>query len=278
MKRTAYSPHIGIYVQGLKTDIKNNMSVQHYHDAYEIYFQTKGRRYIFFDNSRHTLERGDVVIFKPFELHYAQSGDCEYYERYVVNFSKESFSGILSNSEIYMLFEKIDSGKIHLDKEKSMKLENLFLLAQGNSRKKGFLSDKLLAGAVLQIIMCVLGESSEIQDGEYIDPQIAQAIRYIEKNYSKSMSLDEIADSVGLSKYYFSRRFKEITGASAIEYLNNIRLTKAHNLLINTENTLDETARLTGFSNTENLSRLFKKKYGMSPIKFKKSNKQQVFM
>lgn len=39
------------------------MSVQHYHDAYEIYFQLEGKRYVFLDNICYTLKRGDVAIF-----------------------------------------------------------------------------------------------------------------------------------------------------------------------------------------------------------------------
>lgn len=276
MERTVYSPHIGIYIQGLRTDVKNNMSMQHYHDAYEIYFQTKGTRYVFFDNSCHVLERGDVTIFKPFELHLAQSRECEYYERYVVNFSRESFAGILSDSEIYMLFEKIESGKIHLDEEKTVYLEKIFALAEENAQKKGFLASKLLSAMILQIIMTVLEWSEMSVSGAYIDPRVAKAIQYIEKNYSQAIGLDEIANSAGLSVYYFSRQFKKMTGVSAGEYLNDVRLTKIYNLLTNTKNTLDEIAQRTGFASSGNLSRAFKKKYGISPAKFRKSNKKWI--
>ena len=264
MKRTAYSPHIGIYVQGLKTTVKNNMSVQHYHDAYEIYFQTNGTRYTFFDNFCYTLKRGDIAVFKPFELHYARSEECEYYERYVVNFSKDSFSGILTDSEIYMLFEKLESGIIHLDEEQTIRLEKLFALAEENAVKTGFLADKLLSGAVLQIIASVAEYKSIQANAESINPQIAKAIRYIEKNYSNAVELEKIADFAGLSKYHFSRLFSKVTGASAIEYLINVRLSKVHSLLLSTQDSITEIAIQTGFSSADNLSRVFKKKYGIA--------------
>lgn len=63
MKRMAFSPHGNIYVQHLKSSQKHDMSVQHYHDAYEIYFQLEGKRYVFLDNICYTLKRGDVAIF-----------------------------------------------------------------------------------------------------------------------------------------------------------------------------------------------------------------------
>ena len=45
MKRTAFSSHKELYVQYLKSENKHNMSVQHYHDTYEIYLQLSGKRY-----------------------------------------------------------------------------------------------------------------------------------------------------------------------------------------------------------------------------------------
>ena len=64
MKRTAFSSHNELYVQYLKSENKHNMSVQHYHDTYEIYLQLSGKRYLFYDNTCYTLERGDLRLTK----------------------------------------------------------------------------------------------------------------------------------------------------------------------------------------------------------------------
>ena len=48
MKRTAFSSHNELYVQYLKSENKHNMSVQHYHDTYEIYLQLSGKRYLLY--------------------------------------------------------------------------------------------------------------------------------------------------------------------------------------------------------------------------------------
>lgn len=64
MKRTAFSSHNELYVQCLKSENKHNMSVQHYHDTYEIYLQLSGKRYLFYDNTCYTLERGNLRITK----------------------------------------------------------------------------------------------------------------------------------------------------------------------------------------------------------------------
>lgn len=51
VKETAFSPHTDLYVQYMELSEKNNMSVQHYHDAYEIYLQLSGKRYLFHDDN-----------------------------------------------------------------------------------------------------------------------------------------------------------------------------------------------------------------------------------
>lgn len=72
---------------------KHDMPVQHYHDGYEIFLMLGGKRYLFYDNICFTLERGDMAVLRPFDIHYAQSRDAEYYERFVLNFSETDQDG-----------------------------------------------------------------------------------------------------------------------------------------------------------------------------------------
>lgn len=275
MKRTAFSPHEGIYIQNLKTSQKNNMPVQHYHDAYEIYLQLDGKRYLFYDNICYTLERGDLLILKPFDIHYAESREVEYYERYVLNFQPDALKCVLTNAEVYSLLEKIRSGVIHLTESETESLLGYFERADEYANHSGFLSHKLFCSSVLQLIIKAIGYTDESLEvtGEQIAPQIITALRYIDKHYKENISLDEISEAAHMSKYYFCRKFHQTTGATAIEYLNNVRLTKVHNLLISTNMTIDEIAAQTGFMSAVNLTRAFKKVYGSAPREFRKTKK-----
>lgn len=275
MKRTAFSPHEGIYIQNLKTSQKNNMPVQHYHDAYEIYLQLDGKRYLFFDNICYTLERGDMAIFKPFDIHYAESREVDYYERYVLNFQSDVLNSVLTNSEVYLLLEKINSCVVHLTEEETTELCGYFERAEGYANQEGFLIRKLLCSSVLQLIVKAIAytDKSMAVAGEKIAPQIITALRYIDKHYKENISLDEISDAAHMSKYYFCRKFHSTTGATALEYLNNVRLTKVHNLLLSTDMTIDEIAHETGFMSAVNLTRAFKKVYGSAPREFRKLKK-----
>lgn len=276
MKATAFSPHDGIYIQRLKTNQKHNMPVQHYHDGYEIYLQLDGKRYLFYDNICYTLERGDMAIFKPFDIHYAESRDADYYERYVLNFQEDVLSSILSESELHFLLEKINGCVIHLNEEQTAKLCEYFNRAEEYSKQNGFFARKLLNTAVFQLILKTMEytEGSLAVTGKQIEPNIIKALRYIDKHYTNNISLDDIAQKAHMSKFYFCRKFHSTTGATVLEYLNNVRLTKVHNLLLSTQMSIDEIAAATGFSSAVNLTRAFKKVYGNSPRDFRKLKKQ----
>ncbi|MCX7714228.1 MAG: AraC family transcriptional regulator [Clostridia bacterium] len=277
MKRIAFSPHEGIYIQNLKTSQKNNMPVQHYHDAYEIYLQLDGKRYLFYDNIHYTLERGDMVILKPFDIHYAESREVDYYERYVLNFQPDVLRKILTDEEVYFLLEeKIHPCVVHLSPSDTEDLSEFFRRTESYTKQKGFLTEKLLCTSVLQLIMksiTYIDESMNVTTN-HLEPQIIAALSFIYKHYKENISLDEISDAAHMSKYYFCRKFHEVTGTTAFEYLNGIRLSKAHNLLINTNITIDEIASRVGFVSTVNLTRAFKKVYGIAPRDFRKLKKK----
>lgn len=271
MKGTAFSPHEGIYIQHLATTQKNNMAVQHYHDAYEIYLLLDGKRYTYFDNNCFTLQRGDLVLFKPFEIHYSESREVDYYERYVLNFQPDMLQGVLSKEELYFLLGKFSSGVMHLTEEQTVLICDYFKRIEEYNGQGGFLTEKLKCFEVVQLFMKLLqfAERAEQICGEQIEAQIVSAIQYIKEHYRENVTVEDIAAAAHMSKYHFCRKFHEITGATAIEYLHNVRLTKVHYLLQNTKLSLGEIALETGFQSADSMSRVFRKNYGMSPRTFR---------
>lgn len=273
MKRTAFSPHGNFYIQYLKTEQKHDMPVQHYHDIYELYLQLDGTRYLFYDDICYTLERGDLAVFRPFDIHYAESREAGSYARYVINFRDELLLPLLDSAEKKLLLEKLGSGVIHLPEEQTLRAEQFFRETERYSKERGFLSEKLMLCELIQLLGFIIDFSGgRTAEGNSIAPQIMTAIRYIGEHYREELSLDDICSAASTSKYHFSRMFSAATGATVIEYLNNIRLTKAHSLIIGTKYSLDEIARETGFGTAVNLNRAFKRVYGMPPREFRKRN------
>ncbi len=272
MEQTSFSPHRGLYIQHLKSSKKHDMTIQHYHDSYEIYLQLNGKRYLFCGDRCCTLERGDMAIFEPFVIHYAQSRDADEYERYVVNFRPSELLSVLSQGEADMLCKKLSTSVIHLDEDETVRLCGEFDRITHFESGRGFLAEKALSAALMQLILQAAA-CSEQKDGlssRNADPNVVRAICYIDSHYREDLSLDKIAENVHMSKYYLCRTFHRVTGATMLEYLNNVRLSKAHSLLLNTDMRIEEIAEKTGFSSPMQFTRIFKKTHNAAPSVFRK--------
>ncbi len=100
---------------------------------------------------------------------------------------------------------------------------------------------------------------------------IAIAKTYIEENYSKDISLDDVSRIVDISPYYFSKLFKEETGENFIDYVTSIRIEKAKQLLHNKDINIKNICADTGYSDPNYFSRIFKKQVGVTPTEYRES-------
>ena len=107
-------------------------------------------------------------------------------------------------------------------------------------------------------------------------PAVRQAIRYTKENYSRKISLDEVAEHVHLSRAYFSMLFKKETGQKFSVYLLKVRLEAARALLCGRDLNIQEIADRTGFFDASHLSRAFKARYGCSPMEYRKKTRYKT--
>ncbi len=98
---------------------------------------------------------------------------------------------------------------------------------------------------------------------------IKSAKAYIEQNYQKDLILDDVSKELMISPYYFSKLFKKRTGSTFIEYLTNLRMEKAKELLRNTSKSMKEICAEVGYSDANYFSRTFKKNVGVTPSEYK---------
>ena len=98
---------------------------------------------------------------------------------------------------------------------------------------------------------------------------IEKAKSYIRDNYKKDISLDEVSREVDISPYYFSKLFKQETGGNFIEYLTEIRLRNARELLKDSGLSIKEICAESGYSDPNYFSRIFKKYEGVTPSEFR---------
>lgn len=121
-----------------------------------------------------------------------------------------------------------------------------------------------------------IGHLSEANAAIEVVPEkteIVKAVRYIKKNLHRKLCLEEVANEVYLSQYYFSKLFKKELGMNFVSYLKYQRIVKAKELLRNSNLSIEEVGRRVGFSQTSYFCKSFRDIAANSPASFRKKEK-----
>lgn len=119
---------------------------------------------------------------------------------------------------------------------------------------------------IQQLKTSLLQEINPEQENQRI---IIEAKKYMRTHYPSNLSLDFMSEYLGLSPNYFSKIFKKYTGINFIDYLTDLRLKRAEELLKTGKYKIYEISSMVGYENSTYFSRIFKKKYGYSPYQCK---------
>jgi YesN/AraC family two-component response regulator len=109
--------------------------------------------------------------------------------------------------------------------------------------------------------------------GDYVNifGTITEIQNYIAQHFREHLLLDNIAKTYYVSKYYLSRKFKEITGRGFKNYLILYRISEAQQLLRYTNKPVSEISAAVGYENTEHFIRVFHETQGLSPLQYRKN-------
>lgn len=111
----------------------------------------------------------------------------------------------------------------------------------------------------------VVTSTAELKESTY------KVMRYLHNNYHRRLSLKEIAKESNQSVSNLCRTFKEGTGVTVLEYLQNLRITMAKRLIEKTNYSIATVAKLIGMEDESYFSRIFKREVGTSPNRYRKS-------
>ncbi len=242
----------------------------HCHDNHiEISYVVSGRGQYKIDGEIYDVGEGDLMLFNPGVYHQALGSKGSFTECFVgfcdVNLSHGG-SG----------FEMAAGPLMHTEGELKQRLERIAAAidAENANQKPGryfmlraYLEQMLVLIAREQVkpVERGRGYAFESVSKKYV---VEQIISYFEEHYAEKISLDAIAENMYLSPFYISRIFKSETGETPIRHLIDIRLERAMELLKSGScNSIREAAACVGYEDVYHFSKLFKKKYGISPSK-----------
>ena len=252
----------------------------HWHNEMEIIYIKKGRGNITLDFESHYVEAGDIVVVIPGQTHgisqlnnYSMEYENIIFEldmfiaKHADGLELKYFNPLLSGDLIFNhIITRDDNGYSHLanclnraDALCSMDFPKGYELAI-----KGYMYEFFY---YLNNI-CESRSLIKAEPSKNID-KIKDVIKYIETNYQRAITIDEIAGVCNFSSSHFMKYFKKVMNTSFIDYLNEYRLSVASRLLLTTSDNILEIAAECGYDNLSYFNRLFKKKFGVTPSAYR---------
>lgn len=260
-----------------KTSLPENETVlEHFHNSYEIGFFTKADIKIFVKDHTYHLEDGDLLLINSNDFHRITYSQTNEYMRYVINFSRDfiqpslALYGLeedllsifnLENRQISTTFAQQKKIAKHMSE-----MDAIYKQAQGKISK---LTSALLISQLILLLSTIKKLAlSTVQPREInkIQNDIQTIIQYIDANFSNSLTLEEIANQVHLSKCHVSHIFKQQIGATIFDYLQYRRILQAQKLLLEKPHyTVTRICYQCGFNNIQHFYRVFKKYTNTTP-------------
>lgn len=261
---------------------------RHAHDFYEIGYVEDGEGLHYDGKEFETVKGGSFVLISPDTEHCFSSRESNsvpwlmvYDCLFTTDFFKEAVREYLNieeckNSALYGILKKKEPFCLLLsdnaDKEIKYYIDAIKRKRDISLGNINIIVKNLLVNMLIEIGNIYDSQLSLAKSTQKTTLGIEHLIRYINVNIDIDLSLELLAAQIHMSPAYLSRYFKKKTGKSISEYIMELRIKKAQDLLLSTTHSITDVCFLCGYSSIANFRKYFKKYVGMSPREYRKLN------
>jgi AraC-like DNA-binding protein len=232
----------------------------HFHEHYVIGFVASGRRFLVCNNQDYSIEAGDLVLFNPLESHTCEQIDDQPLDWRCLNINTEVMNRVaaeITGTDEPPIFTKT----VAAQSDAVLSLKNLH--ASIMNKSKDFEKEESFYFLIEQLIADYTQPTVE-NLSQKTSKEILAVCDYIEKNYTKTISLSELSEIAHLNKYTLIRNFTLQKGITPYQYLSTIRINNAKKLLESGAAPIDA-AFQSGFTDQSHFTRFFKNFIGLTP-------------
>lgn len=260
----------------LYDNVQNEEYPVHWHNAVELIMPIKNEYTVTVNAMDYLVPENDVLIIPPGELHSMPAIPG----RRIIFQCDNSILGEISALEPVMRSLNVPvliNGDMDKELNVLAKKTMLDILSLYNSKSE--LADVKIYVKVIELFMALREYQLEQQkivmdcDDEKIDEyseKFGTVLKYIDNNFMYDITLEQLADVAGYSKYHFSRIFKQYNSMSYLQYINARRTKAAELLLLDPSIPITEVAMRSGFKSLTTFNRIFKEIKHCTPTDFKK--------
>ncbi len=252
----------------------------HFHPEFEILYVIDGTGTRFVADSIEDFQSGDLTLIGSTLPHFWRS-DKKYFNseeqlkvRYIViQFPNDYLNYEIKNYPEYHLigglFERSERG-IHFSADFSRHIaKKIIRLAKSIGFERIILLQELLQEmAKARDCRLLAGELYQTDSHNFSNFRLTKVIQFLNTSYQNKIELEKVADIANLHPAAFCRFFREKTGKSLSEYVNDMRISYACRLLIERKLSISQISFESGFNNLSNFNRTFKKHTGYTPTNY----------
>lgn len=243
----------------------------HRHDFFEIVLVVKGRMYHIIKEEKHLLHEGMLLFIRPDDYHYFEKADNAYCSFINLAFFAKIFMTLLS-----YIGEHIDAAYFlgpPMPPTILLSREHMEFLADRIDKLNTYFSkieEKAEFRAIMaDVLTCFLHEQLPDAMRDY-PPWLQGFYSNMHKREYFTEDITHLYSTVYKSREHVSRVFKKTIGKTPTEYMNDVRMNYAARSLVHSDNPVLTIALDAGFDNLSHFYHLFKKKYNLSPCKYRK--------
>ena len=256
-------------------DINVNYSF-HRHNAMEIIMPVENYYDLESATEKYHLEPGDILIVPPRELHrmFAPPTGKRFIFLIDVSFmtNLQCFTAISPLLTEFIHITPINFGHIYND------IYQLFVQMRNEYFSSSPFCEMTIHSHILEVF-ALLGEDhlnnvdmysglNAVMQKEYMQ-RFNNVLNYIDEHFAEDISLEEVADYSGFSKFHFTRLFKKYTNSTFYDYLVYRRIQEAERLLAEADLTITDVALRSGFASISTFNRTFKQKKNCTPREYR---------
>ncbi len=254
----------------------------HEHGYFEIDCIMNGRCELYFEDTTRTIEENNLIIITPGSKHQliATDRNCRAIRLLMKKqFFDDTFFDILSTTPLLSGFfstifrEYNEPNYLLFDINGNDYIKKIIKSIMYETYIYDEFSDRAAVSGMNMMFCHLLRNNSKIyyyfSESRRSVQEFPQMLLYMHNHY-QTVSLKELSDTFHYSTAHISRCFKEFTGKNYVDIIHDIRLEKTKELLDNTSMSISDITEFVGFSAPSYLSRAFKKKYGISPQRYRK--------
>jgi AraC-like DNA-binding protein/mannose-6-phosphate isomerase-like protein (cupin superfamily) len=237
----------------------------HFHDYYVIGFIEQGKRHLVCNNEEYLLNTGDMIIFNPHDPHACEQVDGRTLDYRCINIQPEIMRQYVQEITGQDYLPRFTSPVLYQSEHVASlhELHQMILEEQSD-----FYKEELLL-FLLEQLLREYADAEPPVSAQDVTIEIRRICEYIESHYMESITLNQLVELTGLSKYHLLRLFTRQKGISPYRYLETIRINQAKRLLEQGQLPI-EVAAQTGFSDQSHFTNFFKKLIGLTPKQYKR--------